>query len=195
MINDELIKRIEDFLTEEFLHDQARLNHIKNVTKVALELGEIFNISSDKIIVASYLHDATKKLSFEENFALASKMFNERELTSVVKPCLHAYSAASLAKDKFSIEDQDILNAITYHCSGRSYMSNLEMIIFISDYIEESRIFVTEELRILARKSLRKATYIIMKQTCDYLLKNNRKISSLTLDAIEKFETQEGGIQ
>jgi predicted HD superfamily hydrolase involved in NAD metabolism len=195
MINDELIEQIEDFLSKEFLHDQARFNHIKNVAKVALELGEIFNISSSKIKVASYLHDATKKLSFQENLALASKMFNEKELVSVVKPCLHAYSAASLAKEKFMVEDQDILNAITYHCSGRAFMSDLEMIIFISDYIEESRTFVTEDLRLLARKSLKKTTYIIMKETYYYLLKNNRKISPLTLDAIEKFETQEGGIQ
>ena len=41
----------------------------------------------------------------------------------------------------FKIEDEDILQAIKYHTTGRAGMSNLEKIIYISDMIEPSRQF------------------------------------------------------
>ena len=52
---------------------------------------------------------------------------------------LHAKAGAVLAKEKYSIENEDILNAIYYHTTGRPGMSQLEKIIFIADYMEPGR--------------------------------------------------------
>lgn len=190
MIKEETINRIYEYLENEFLQDQARYRHIKNVLKVALDLGEIFVVDKKNITVAALLHDATKTMNFKENFDLASKMFSEEELVKVPKPCLHAYSASALAKDKFFVEDKDILNAITYHCSGRPKMSMLEKIIFVSDYIEDERDFVTDDLRAIAKIDLDKSVYLIMLKTKDYLLKNNKTISELTELALKDYESE-----
>jgi len=190
MINSETINKINEYLKNEFLQDQARLQHIMNVLKVALDLGEIFVVDKNALKVAVLLHDATKMLDFKENYTLASKMFDKEVLNQVPIPCLHAYSAAALAKVKFEIQDQDVLNAITYHCSGRPKMSMLEKIVFVSDYIEEKRDFVTDDLRELARVDLNKSVYNIMLQTKAYLIKNNKAISDLTDLAIKDYESE-----
>lgn len=193
MIFDDVTKQINLFLEETFALNKARLKHINNVLAIALELGEIFSCNKEEITIASLLHDSTKQLNYQENLRLASTMFSESELLDIPEPCLHAYSAGALAKEKFDIEDQDILNAIIYHCSGRPQMSDLEMIVFISDYIEESRLFVSDDLKQLARLDLRQTVYIIMKETVEYLKSENKQISNLTLLAIQGFEENHYG--
>lgn len=184
MIDCKLLKKIYAYLEEQFKDDTFRLKHTLNVKEVALKLGEIYSVDQDKITVAALLHDSTKNLSFEENLDLISNMFIEDQVKLEPKSCLHAYSAAALARSYFGITDNDIINAIAYHCSGRMEMSDLEKIIFVSDYIEESRDFVDEETRVLAKTNLVKAVYKIMIETKEHLLKEQRQISPITQAAI-----------
>lgn len=188
---EKVINDINIYLEKEFLHNQVRLKHIKAVLKVALDLGEIFGVEKDKIMISALMHDATKNKSLQENLLLASKMFSEEELLSIPKPCHHAYSATALARLEFNVEDKDILNAITYHCSGRKNMSVLEKVIYVADFIEESRDFVEDYIKKTAYENLDLATYLIMKETENYLMKNNRKVSRLTIEAIEAYEKME----
>jgi predicted HD superfamily hydrolase involved in NAD metabolism len=190
-MTEKTIINIYEFLENQFLHNQSRLKHILAVLKVALDLGEIFGVDKDKITISALMHDSTKNKTFQENLDLASKMFSEGELKIVPAPCLHAYSAAALAKIEFGISDQEILNAITYHCSGRLNMSVLEKVIFVADFIEESRDFVEDYIKETAYKNLDLATYLIMKETENYLIKNNRRVSKLTTEAIEAYENLE----
>ena len=52
---------------------------------------------------------------------------------------LHSKAGAELAQSKYGVKDEDILNAIRYHTTGRPGMSLLEKIIFTADYIEPGR--------------------------------------------------------
>ena len=45
-----------------------------------------------------------------------------------------------IEEEKFEVEEEDILNAIYYHTTGRPGMSQLEKIIFIADYTEKGRV-------------------------------------------------------
>ena len=136
--------------------------------------------------MASYLHDITKINSLEENRLLASNLIDD----TVPLGCIHAYAAYNLAKTKFSITNQDILNAVMYHCSGRKAMSLLEKIIYVSDFIEEDRDFVHDDLRILATKHLDLAVYKIMIQTKNYILKNKQEFSAVTEEAIRYYQKE-----
>lgn len=184
MMNAKVIDEIEAFVNLSFDKDSHRLKHIYNVKKVAVALGKIYHVDIPSVVVASYLHDVTKHYSFAENKALLGNIFDE----SIPKPCLHAYSASVLAKTRFEIDDLDILNAIKYHCSGRSEMSLLEKIIFVSDYIEESRTFVTDELRTLAKVNLDLTVYKILVQTKEYILSKHQTFSNLSEEAINYYQ-------
>lgn len=184
MINTELIKEIEVFVHATFDKDSHRLKHIYNVKKVAVALGKIYHVDIPSVVVASYLHDITKHYSFTENKNILGNLYHE----SIPKPCLHAYSASILAKTKFNIDDLDILNAITYHCTGRSKMSMLEKIVFVSDYIEESRTFVSDQLRALAKTNIDLTVYKILLQTKAYIEQKQQPFSDLSEEAIKYYQ-------
>lgn len=186
MINEALIVNIERYLKNTFINNQERLKHIYNVKKVAVALGEIYNVNISHVIVASYLHDVTKILSDTENIEIAGEEYNE----SVPKACTHAYAAVKIAISEFGIENEDILNAIKYHCSGRKNMSMLEKVVYVSDFIEEGRDFVTEGLRNIAKQDINKAVLEIMIQTKKYILKQKEEFSSLTEEAIIYYQNE-----
>lgn len=55
----------------------------------------------------------------------------------VPESVMHQYTGAYLAEHEFGVTDEDILNAIRYHTSGRAGMSELEKLICFSDMLEE----------------------------------------------------------
>ena len=184
MMFETLIEEIETYLEKKFQYKKSRLKHIYNVKKVAITLGKRYNADIPSVVVASYLHDATKIDSLEENIKLAGNLIEE----GMPQACIHAYAACNLAKDKFNINDQDILNAIKYHCSGRKAMSLLEKIIYVSDFIEEGRDFVHDDLRKVASENIDQAVYLIMLQTKAYIKKQEQEFSNLTEEAIQYYK-------
>ncbi|MBI9009805.1 MAG: bis(5'-nucleosyl)-tetraphosphatase (symmetrical) YqeK [Tenericutes bacterium] len=186
MITETKIIEIENYLNTKFDESNHRLIHIYNVKKMAISLAMIYHADINSVIAASYLHDATKHETNKENLRLAGIVLDE----DVPNACLHAYAASKLAKTKFNITDSDILNAIKYHCSGRARMSLLEKIIYVSDFIEEGRDFVDEDLRDLAKKDLDLCVLKIMLRTKNYILKNNKKFSNLTEQAIQYYQNK-----
>ena len=64
----------------------------------------------------------------------------------------------TLIKQEIGIVDEDILNAVKYHTSGRANMSLLEKIIFVADFIGEERDYKgVDVMRSKAKKSLEEA--------------------------------------
>ncbi|QWC00491.1 bis(5'-nucleosyl)-tetraphosphatase (symmetrical) YqeK [Mycoplasmatota bacterium] len=189
-MNDKIIGDIYTYLNKTFEFDTHRLRHTFNVRDMALKLGKIYHADLDKLEIASLLHDFTKNNSVENSFKIASEKFNQETLDTVPKGCLHAYSAAVQASKLFSISDSEILDAITYHCSGRIFKSIIEQIVFISDYIEESRDFVDDSLREIAYKDLDLATYHIFSYTIEYLENKNWTVSSLSKEAYSYYKNK-----
>ncbi|MFW5794789.1 MAG: bis(5'-nucleosyl)-tetraphosphatase (symmetrical) YqeK [Bacillota bacterium] len=190
MIDEQKIKEIIDFLNIEFSNDKRRLKHILSMQKMAVELAEIYNVDIKKAKVSALLHDSTKNFLEDKHISLALKNFTKIKINDLPKACLHAFSASQLAKEKFNITDTDILNAIAYHCCGRKEMSRLEQIIFISDYIEETREFADDKLRKLAKINLDKATYEILRKSIKYLKLKKRPIANLSIEALSYYKNK-----
>lgn len=185
MIDGSVVSQIEDYLNKHYDTNSTRLQHIYNVTKVAVTLARQYKEDLTNVIVASYLHDATKYLSNEENLKLIGNVDH-----SVPIGCRHAYSAKVLAETKFHIHHSDVLNAIQYHCTGRPNMSRLEQIIFISDYIEEGRPFDTSGILKLAMQDLSRAAYRIMQEIKEYILQSNQTFATITEEALSYYKKE-----
>ena len=52
---------------------------------------------------------------------------------------MHAKLGAFLAEKEYGVSDKEILEAITFHTTGRPNMTMLDKIIYIADYIEPNR--------------------------------------------------------
>ena len=70
---------------------------------------------------------------------------------------LHSKSGAALAQHVFG-QEQAVVQAISYHTTGRANMTLEEMILYMADYIEPNRAFEgVEEMRELAYRDLKAA--------------------------------------
>ena len=57
----------------------------------------------------------------------------------VPAPVVHAFLGAHLARTVLKIQDEEIIDAIRYHTSGKAEMSTLSKLIFVADMVEEGR--------------------------------------------------------
>ncbi len=146
---------------------------------LAMSLGE--DIS--RAYLAGLLHDCAKCIPDEEKILRCEKHhlpITEIEYQSPY--LLHAKLGAFLAKKKYHIEDEEILSAIQCHTTGKPAMTNLEMILFVADYIEPGRdkALHLKEIRMEAFRDLKYCVYMILKDTLEYLHKKGNPIDEMT---------------
>ena len=124
--------------------DERRFDHIMAVEKKACEIASVFDPENkDAIRAAAILHDLTKCKSADENLAICAKY--GYDLASDHPPkLLHALSAplivaAELAPEYPLLGDPKILGAIRWHTTARAHMTFPEAIVYLADYIEDTR--------------------------------------------------------
>ena len=183
-------------MVEQSLMYHPRFRHSVGVMKMALKLNEIhcLNVEEDAIKLSALLHDVTKNNTDDENLDIlktnAPEMIDENLLSS---PSIwHAFTGKFVARDNYHIINEDILNAIFYHTTGRPNMSNLEKLIFLSDYIELGRIGKNfEEIREIAYKDINQAIISMYENQFEYLNSKNVMIYPLSKLAYEYYKKGE----
>ena len=165
---------------------EKRYNHTLGVVKTALELAEIYNVNKEKAEIAALAHDCAKNISYDELKEICEKgniIFTEDDLNS--KPIWHAYAAVVIAKEEFNINDEEILNAIKYHTTGRKNMTVLEKIIYLADYIEPGRTFekIQEVRELTYDKNIDEALIKAINNTIEFLISKRSIIHKSTIEA------------
>lgn len=162
---------VKDQLTKD------RYEHTLRVCETAMNLAEIYRESKKKVILASLFHDYAKCLPKEQLKQLVQTYKLPSQLLDYHHELWHGPVGAKLVEDKHEIKDEDILNAIRFHTTGRPQMSQIELIVFISDYIEPARSFPgLDEVRKLAKENLQKAAQQALKNTIIHLVNKNALI-------------------
>lgn len=179
VLNEKILNHILEDIGEH------RFNHTLRVVEESRKLASHYSIDGDKAQIAALLHDCAKfsdkknllKMANDFDIILNEIMIENHEL-------IHAPLGAKIAQFKYDISDEDILNSIKYHTTGRRNMSELEKIIYLADYIEPFRSFDgVEKVRELSYIDLDKGILTAMDQTIAFLIKNTRLISKDTIDA------------
>ena len=123
---------------------EKRAVHTVAVESMASKLGKIY--APDKINVlraAALLHDITKEKKTSEQLDLCRKYgINVSENDTLAPKTFHARTAAEMIKDKYpEFACEEIVSAVRWHTTGHVGMTLTEKIIYLSDYIDESRQF------------------------------------------------------
>ncbi len=121
-----------------------RFTHTAEVEKMAVRIGEIYLPEKLNILrVAALLHDITKERSTEEHFDMLSSHGAEiTQLDRMSPKTLHARTAELLIADEYAeFAIPEVLVAVRRHTTGHAEMTTLDAIIYLSDYIDESRKF------------------------------------------------------
>jgi len=183
---------INDFDFDEILKHHPRYLHSKGVVETALELNSYYLLNEDheRIKISGMLHDITKNYSNDEQLEILKKMYDVIPLDLLKAPSIfHAFTGSYIARTKYNILDEDILNAIFYHTTGRPKMTNLEKLIFLSDFIEPSRIGECfDEVRKLAFVDIDKAITKMYEEEFKFINKNGGFIYALSLNAYNYYK-------
>ena len=126
--------QIEKILKE--MLPERRLKHSLNVAKCAVKLSGIYKYDKEKAEIAGLVHDCAKFFTDEQVEDCVKKFNIELDPLEVNNIALsHSVIGSYVAKEVFNIDDEEIVNAIKYHTTGRENMSLLEKIIYTTDLI------------------------------------------------------------
>jgi predicted HD superfamily hydrolase involved in NAD metabolism len=152
-----------------------RYIHSINVSKTAKKLAEYYEGDAAKAEIAGLVHDCARDLDSSLQLdCLKKEGIAADDLTLSVKELLHGPAAVHICRKVFAIEDEEILNAVRYHTTGKENMSLLEKIIYLSDFIEPARSFPgVEEMRGLAFRNPDKALLMAFNSSIEYVLSKN----------------------
>ncbi len=161
-----------------------RFTHSMNVAKSAVELAEKYGADKEKAYVAGILHDVMKEEDLDVQREYVKKngeIMTPLELKS--KSVYHQMSGSAYAKIELHIDDEDILNAIRYHTTGRRNMSLLEKVIYTADFISAERNYPdVDVMREKAQVSLDDAMLYSLKYTINNLTSKTAVIHPNTLE-------------
>ena len=172
--------------------ERKRYEHTLGVAYTAANLAMIHGVDVEKALTAGMLHDCAKCMSHHKQLSLCRKnkiVLSEIE-TENHSPLLHAKAGSCLARKKYGITDEEILQAISYHTTGRPHMSPLEKIIYIADYMEPGRAELPNmaAVRGLAFQNLDECLYRILKDSLDYLKTKDLTIDTMTEKTYEYYK-------
>lgn len=154
-----------------------KFEHCLGVEQTAVALAERYGADRDKAGLAGLMHDYTKQ---QDNERLAE----EYHISYLTPKTLHGHTAAAQLKQKGWITDEEVLNAIKWHTTGRAGMGMLEKIIYIADYMEPHRDFPgVEKLRKLAFENIDKAVLLGLKMSINNIIENKSLIDTDSVQA------------
>jgi predicted HD superfamily hydrolase involved in NAD metabolism len=162
---------------------EHRYQHTLGVMETAIKLAEKYGADEKKAELAAIFHDYAKFRPKEEMKQIIIQQEMDPKLLQFHSELWHAPVGAYLAKTEAGIEDEEVLDAIRYHTSGRPNMTMLEKVIYLADYIEPGRHFPgVDEVREMAERSLDEAMIQALKNTIVFLLKKSQPVFPDTLD-------------
>lgn len=158
-----IVEYIEHNLTEK------RKSHTYAVAEEAKKLARRYGEDVERAELAALFHDFFRGVQekvmngYVRQLGLSPAYLNNANLA-------HSKIAAFIMEKDYDIRDQDIINAVSFHTTGRANMSNLEKIIYLADAIEPNRSYPgIEEIRVLAYRDLDEACLASLSRSIDYV--------------------------
>lgn len=177
----EILKVDEDLLSEK------RLGHTIRVVQAAIKIARHFELDVNRVAIAAAFHDMAKELSTEDHEAIAEafdlpgKYVRNRALG-------HGRIAAEIARELWNVDDEKILNAISYHTTGRAGMGPEEKVVFLADLIEPGRDYprIEEIRKVLWEKGIDQACIAGLQGVFAYI-RNTDGGSKIDDDGLEAY--------
>ena len=184
---------IKTYIEKNF--SEKRKVHTEGVRQTAIALAKKYGGDVEKAEVAALFHDMFRGVSedvlnyYVKHLELDSKYLNNCNLA-------HGKIAAILMQRDFDVDDEDIINAVSFHTTGRPGMSLLEKIIYIADAVEPNRRYPgVDELRKVVDKDLDQACLMSLNRAIDYVTSQGHFLDPDTIaarDDILKKEKENG---
>ncbi len=169
---------------------EGRYGHTLRVADTAEELARAHGLDEDRARLAALLHDAARESGPDEFLGLADEWgmpVGEQERES--PKLLHGPVAAELAERELGVEDEEVLEAVRAHTTGRPEMGPLAFVLYVADKIEPARDYPSVgRLRELARKDLYRAAAEALRRAIAHNEERGRETHPASLKTLEWLE-------
>ena len=171
--------------------DKQRFEHTLGVEQTAREMARVFGEDEEKAALAGLLHDCAKCMPLER-MVKACRRVPLDEVTKASKALMHAVAGRCVAETVYDVTDEDVLDAIRWHTTGRAGMTRLEKIIYLADMIEPNRRPYPglEALRALCMQDLDGAMHAALRMSLAHVQEQGKTLHPDTLAALMDFEPE-----
>ena len=121
-----------------------RFRHIAEVERMIVRLGRLYLPDRLPMLrAAALLHDLTKELPTpEQEYLLQSGGILLSDADRLSPKLYHAWTAALRIPESYPyLASEELITAVRYHTTGRAGMTLPEMLLYLADFIDESRSF------------------------------------------------------
>lgn len=169
-----------------------RYQHTVNVKKMAVKLALRYGVDPEKAALAAWLHDLAKELPRAELLQIMrDNAIMAQNAETRPSPVWHGICAAILAKTKWGVDDEEILQAVACHTTGRPGMTKLDKILFLADMTSAERTWPgVEALRALEMDDLDAAMLQGLRETIRFVEQGNKPMDPLSIAACADLEEQ-----
>ena len=121
---------------------EKRFRHTAEVEKMVARLCALYAPDRERELrAAALLHDITKEKRTDEQIEICTRYGYELRDDEIGSPAiLHAITAALVIPHEYpELATDEIISAVRWHTTGREGMTLAEKIIYLADYIEDTR--------------------------------------------------------
>ena len=122
------------------LMSEKRYRHSLCVAQQAMLLARRVGVDPEKAYTAGILHDVMKDCdpSYQLQIMEQSGIILE-SVESKIGKIWHAKAGAAYVRDVLHIQDQEIIDAIVCHTTGKAGMTLFDQVLFLADFTSEDR--------------------------------------------------------
>ena len=184
---DDVIHRIETaaretLSTERFLHSRHTALH-------SFDLCRRFGLDPMDGYLAGVAHDLAKQIDNKQMLKIVKTAGMKISALEMDKPnLLHGKAAAVLLRERFSIHNEDVLEAVAIHTSGGENMGPLAKVVFIADKTEASRNIEPALRRMCREDTLDNILLAVLEKSIAKVQAKGMDVSDDTLKLLKKMK-------
>ena len=171
------LKKVSEYV------DEKRLNHSIEVANLSYRIAVANKLENpSRFYFTGLFHDIGKLANYGK-INPEEIMNNEySDYLDMPKFAYHQFIGEHILKSDFNIEDEEILNAVKFHCTGCANMSQLGMVVYAADKIEPTRQFDSRFLINSCMKNWKQGFLDTLEDNRKYLLAHAKDIENRLTD-------------
>ncbi len=171
--------RIIDYLKKNL--KESRFNHSYSVGILSYEIALKNKLEKPLIyFLAGLLHDVGKYVDINDSKKIMEENF--REYLDLPSYAYHSFIGAKMIKEELKIENNEFLDAIMFHTTGKGNLSALGMVLFAADKIEPTRKYDSYDLILEMFKDFRSGFNKVLIEVNKFLKSKNDEDNRLSIE-------------
>lgn len=173
--------KIDDFvldLLKNTIKSDKRVAHSISVANLAYKIALGNNLNDPfYYYLAGLFHDIAKGIDKKEAVKLMNLYY--KEYLDLPAFSYHQFLGEYLTKKLIGIEDNAILDAIKFHCTGKANMTSLDKIIYASDKIDPLRGYDSSDMINSMLENHEKGFLYVLDENHKFLINKTNDLNSV----------------